>query len=65
MQIEKQLPFGICESCGEFILDVEEKAVWHNDGHTHLVLIVRCKNEDKCKMLKENLKALEDKSNED
>lgn len=60
MEIEKQLPFDICENCDEFILETEQKTLWYGDGGSHLVLTVSCKNEEKCKRLREHLKGHEE-----
>ena len=59
MDIEKRLPFDCCENCGEFILHTEQRTLWYGDGGSHLVLTVSCKNEEKCKHLKQNLNKLE------
>lgn len=59
MDIVKQLPFDVCENCGEFVLDVKQDVLWYGDGGSHLALTVRCKNAGKCKQLKQNLKKLE------
>ena len=56
MDIVKELPFDICENCGEFILDIEQKTLWDYQDNSRLMLTVKCKNEKKCKRLKENLK---------
>jgi len=59
MDIVKQLPFDVCENCGEFILDVKQQELFYGDGGHHLALTVRCKNAGKCQQLKRNLKKLE------
>ena len=59
MDIVKQLPFDVCENCGEFILSVDQQQLWYGDGGSHLAITVRCKNAGKCKQLKRNLKKLE------
>ena len=59
MDIVKQLPFDVCENCGEFILACDTKQLWYGDGGTHLALTVRCKNAEKCQQLKRNLHKLE------
>lgn len=49
MIIEKTLPFDECENCKDFIMDVNEQTMSYADGGSHLVLMVRCKNANKCK----------------
>ena len=59
MDIEKNLPFDICENCSEFILDIEQKTLWDWKDNSRLVLTVRCKNAEKCKRLQNHLKGHE------
>lgn len=62
MDIIKELPFEFCDSCSEFILDVNEKTLYYTDfsgTSSHIAITVRCKNEGKCKQLKHNLHKLE------
>ena len=53
MKIEKNLPFEMCESCCECILDVQEKMMFSDFCSCQMVVVVGCKNERLCRMLKE------------
>ena len=54
MKIEKNLPFDFCEDCEDFILHVEEQVLF-SDRTVGRVLTVSCKNENRCRKLKEHL----------
>ena len=56
MYIRKNLPMPECDSCTEFILDVNEQVIFHLDRCSERILTVKCKNANLCKRLKENLK---------
>ena len=56
MDIQKCFPFETCDKCEEFILKVDEKAIFTSDGRVETVLKVRCKNEHLCEHLKRVLK---------
>ena len=56
MQIDKCLPFDCCERCQEFILKVDEQAIFTENRRIEVVLKVYCKNEYLCKHLKKVLK---------
>lgn len=56
MLIDKCLPFESCDKCDEFILKVDEQAIFAEDRHIEVVLKIRCKNEYLCKHLKQVLK---------
>ena len=55
MEIEKRLPFKHCDSCPEFILDIEQQTLFYYDNGSSLALIIRCKNERVCERLKKHL----------
>lgn len=55
MKIEKDLPFDICESCCECILDVNERILFSAEGNCQRTITVGCKNEGVCRNLKERL----------
>ena len=65
MRIEQDLPFDICETCCECVLDVNEQILFANDGNCHRVIRVGCKNEGVCRNLKERLKDESDKGIEE
>ena len=54
MDIKQSLPYSHCETCPEFLLKVDEQAVFVN-GITERVIEVRCKNEWLCKQLEHHL----------
>lgn len=62
MEIEKRLPFECCENCGEFILKVQERTLFYSNKGSTVGITVSCKNEGKCKHLKENLKRIGDQN---
>ena len=43
MTIEKSLPFECCEECKEFVLSVNEQAIFNNGIQTKKI-VVNCKN---------------------
>lgn len=61
MTIEKNLPFDFCENCEDFILHVEEQVLFADERQFGRTLTVSCKNESRCKKLREHL---EDKIHE-
>lgn len=52
MTIEKDLPFDICESCSECILDVNEQILFSYGESCQRVVKVGCKNANLCKVLR-------------
>ena len=60
MKIEKNLPFDICESCEDCVLDVEEQ-ILYAEKFIERIICVGCKNERLCKRLKQK----GEKENED
>jgi len=52
MTIEKSLPFECCEECKEFVLSVNEQAIFNKEIQTRKI-VVKCKNEWLCQQLKE------------
>ena len=56
MDIQKCLPFDVCEHCAEFIMKVDEQAIFSANERIEVVLTVKCKNERICKRLKDLLK---------
>lgn len=54
MDIKQNLPFTHCETCPEFVLKVDEQAIFM-EGTTTRVLEVTCKNEWLCKQLEQRL----------
>ena len=65
MEIEKHLPFECCDTCGEFIMKVQQKTLFYDGGSTHICLSVGCKYENKCVHLKRNLTKIGELNNED
>lgn len=55
MDIRKSLPFDCCENCDEFILKVDEQAIFTEDRRIETIINVRCKNERICEHLKKAL----------
>ena len=55
MRIEENLPFDICDSCTEFILDVDEQVLFYGMNGSERVITVKCKHAGKCKRLIKNL----------
>ena len=53
MKIEKNLPFDICESCCECVLDVNEQILFSHGENCQRIVTVGCKNERLCRKLKE------------
>ena len=60
MDIKKDLPFAHCDSCPEFMLDVEEQVLF-SEKNSYRELVVRCKNDTLCKRLKEQTDAVDGK----
>ena len=54
MDIKQRLPFEHCETCPQFLLDVDEQAIFMN-GQTTRFLEVKCKNEWLCRQLEKHL----------
>lgn len=52
MKIEKNLPFDVCESCEDCVLDVEEQILF-GEKFIERVITVGCKNAKLCKRLKQ------------
>ena len=48
MKIKEILPFAHCNSCPEFILNVNEQVVLDAENLPTRELIVRCKNQRNC-----------------
>ena len=55
MKIVTNLPFDICETCEECVLDVDEQVLFFGFDRAERVITVGCKNEKLCKRLKENM----------
>ena len=56
MEIVKNFPFDVCESCCECVLDVENQVLFFTDikgDKCQRIITVGCKNESLCKRLKE------------
>ena len=53
MKIREDLPFTFCNSCPEFILDVNEQVIFGGDEVAAREIIVRCRNERLCRRLKD------------
>lgn len=51
MEIRTDLPFDNCDSCPEFILDVDEQVIFADNNVGLRVLNVRCRNENLCRRL--------------
>lgn len=54
MRIEENLPFEGCKSCGLCILDVDDNSLYYRSPDSDAmirekVVMVRCKNESKCR----------------
>ena len=61
MEIRKDFPFDLCETCGECILDVEDKVLFFQGDSYQRVITVSCKNEPLCRRLKEKVNNAERK----
>ena len=51
MEIRKQFPFDLCESCEECVLDVEEQIIYGDCSSCARIITVGCKNERLCRKL--------------
>lgn len=63
MEIEKRLPFECCETCGEFVLKVQERTLFYSDRGSTVGITVSCKNEGKCRHLRRNLEKMGEVNN--